>query len=175
MRIKIEQIKSLVALAVVLFLISFLLLLILPVKISFAAPTNTVNAITATLIVPNTCIPYLSATAIAFPSTTAGSFAPTSNDVNVMNVGNIGATIFVGGGNWIYLSNSFLVGNTLWSPTSGANIGTPLTGSSIGVNTLIPVKNLGMTGGNDIYFGVNIPAGQTPGAYSQTINMILSC
>jgi hypothetical protein len=126
-------------------------------------------------VINSVCMPSLSTTAIMFPSKGAGSYAPTSNGVNVMNVGNIGAMIYVGGSNWVYLSNSFLVGNTLWSSTSGDNIGTQLTGSAIGVNTLIPVKNLGVAGGNDIYFGVNVPKGQPPGAYTQTVNVMLSC
>jgi hypothetical protein len=171
---KIEEAKPIIALAMVLFLISLLLLLILPVKISLAVYTgvNTVNGLPACVVVPSSCVPGISNTLITFPSNVAGGFDSTSNDENVMNYGNLASHIYVDANAWTYLANSFAVGNTLWSATSGGNIGTQMTGAFAGVDTSIPMK---ANGGNDIYFGLNIPAGQTAATYSQTINILTSC
>lgn len=139
---------------------------------AFFATTNTINAISENLDVPATCVPVISNTLITFPSTQPGSYASTSNDVNVIDQGSAAGNILVDGGNWISGSYSFWVTNTLWSPTSGANIGSQLVNTITGVDTKIPVK---ANGGNDLYFGVNIPTGQTAASYAETINVLFSC
>jgi hypothetical protein len=169
---KIEQAKSIIALALVLFLISVLFLMIFPIRIFLAAYTglNTINALPACVVISATCTPSFTNTAIIFPSNIAGGLAPTTNDVNVLDTGNLPTNIYVGGNAWTYIANSFAVGNTLWSPTSGGNIGTQLTGAVSGADTQIRMKaNLA----NDIFFGVNIPQGQTAATYTQTINVLV--
>ena len=132
--------------------------------------TGSSNTVAASLVVPNTCIPEVSNTAITFPSTQPGGFANTANDVTITNFGNAASNVLASGTSWVAGSNNFGVTNTLWSATSGANIGTQLTGSA--VDTKI-VTNSGAS--NNIYFGVNVPVSQAAGTYSQTITISTSC
>ena len=136
--------------------------------LSFA--TGSSNTIAASLSVPNTCVPEVSNTAISFPSTQPGGFANTANVVTVTNFGNAASNVLVSGTSWVAGANSFGVTNTLWSATSGANIGTQLTGSA--VDTKI-VAAAGAS--NSIYFGANVPVSQAAGTYSQTITISTSC
>jgi hypothetical protein len=138
---------------------------------SYTSPV-TANSLDYSFTVNPGCSPTLSNALITFPSNIAGGFAPTANAENVLDSGSEGSDIWVGGNAWTYIANSFAVGNTLWSPTSGKNIGTQLTGAVSGVDTGIPLK---ASGGNTIYFGTNIPPGQTAAVYAQTINVLLSC
>ena len=165
-----------ISLAFVLGLIIVVSFAILNPPLVIASTTNVVNSETATVSIPSTCVPILSNTLITFPSTQAGLSQPTSNDENVMNYGNAQANILVDGGNWISGSFSFLPSNTLWNPSKSAvtpPVGTQLTNSVTGADTRIPIQENG--GSNDVFFGLNIPAGQSAGTYAETINLLLSC
>lgn len=106
----------------------------------------------------------------------------TSNAIAVTDTGNLASNILVSGSNWNSGSQNFHVTNTIWSATSnsafnpGSVIGSLetneiyLTGTS--TDTQIPVNTVSA---NYIYLGVSVPAGQAPGTYSQTINVISSC
>jgi hypothetical protein len=166
----------------------FILLIIAVLIILIFCPFGTVkitqatgNQVTGSIFVTNTCIPLISnsVSGINFGSISQNSFAATSNAENVINLGNSVSNIIVDGGNWVYGANNFLVGNTLWSLTysSSAAIGTQLTSSVYGVDTQEIVGSGGATGtgGNTIYFGLNVPKGQAPGVYTETINIMLSC
>jgi hypothetical protein len=165
-------------LIIVIFFILLLFCTIAPTKITYA------SSVTATIAISNTCIPIISnsVSGINFGSgggaLSQGGYAATANAENVINLGNYASNIIVDGGNWVYNANNFLVGNTLWALTpQGANTGTPLTSLVAGVDTLEPVASGGATGtgGNTLYFGVNIPKAQAPGTYLETINIMLSC
>jgi hypothetical protein len=187
-----EAMAEKIALLAVSALIAIVAFAIVSPLISFVfayTPTNTINAITAELQVPGTCTPQLSNQLINFPNTYAGSNVPTNNPENVVDLGNTGSNIYVTGGtglsatstgNWISntISASFLVGNTLWSATSSSTgaIGTQLGNYATnpnGQNTNVPVQANG--GGNVIFFGLNVPAGQPPAPYNQLITIMLSC
>ena len=145
---------------------------------------NSVQSGTLTVSSGGTCIPVLSNTVILFSNAVAtgyvpaGSYAPTTNDVNVIDSGSSGGNLLVDAsssgtnGNWISTAGSFLVGNTLWSQSSGSNTGNQLTNTVTGYNTKIPVL---ASGGNDIYFGLNVPKGQAAGTYNQVITVLFSC
>ncbi len=150
--------------------------------IVFAGSSNVVGG---NVVIPNTCVPIISNTIINFGSTPPGTYQPTANAENLINFGNAAANIIVNGGNWISTTpnRAFHVSNTLWSATSGGNIGTQLTntinGGPAGGDTKIPLKANG--GGNTVFFGVNVPVGQAnsgitgESGYAQTINVMLSC
>jgi hypothetical protein len=188
-----EAMAEKIALLAVSALIAIVAFAIVSPLISFVfayTPTNTINAITAELQVPGTCTPQVSNQLINFPNTYAGSSVPTNNPENVVDLGNTGSNIYVTGGtgaagstgNWLPISSSvtasFLVGNTLWSATSSSTgaIGTQLGNYATnpgGQNTNVPVQANG--GGNVIFFGLNVPAGQPPATYNQLITIMLSC
>ena len=144
---------------------------------SASSPNNVL--ITNTMIVESqaTCIPSISNTLVNFGSVQAGGFAPTANAVQINNVGTGAGNIIIYStsgttGNWVYLSNSFLVGNTLWDLRSrSANNGNQLT-NSITTDTF---NSLGAGDAADLYFGLNVPAGQPSGTYTQGITVALSC
>lgn len=140
------------------------------VNVVYAAGGGT-NSIGANVAIPHTCIPLLTETAIAFPSTAAGSFVSTANVETVTNFGNEPSNIFVEGNDLVYGANVIAVGNILWNPASGANIGNQLTTTY--VDTQISIAENGQT--NDIYFGANIPLTANSGTYSTTVNVMLSC
>ncbi len=181
-----NSLASMAAFAAVSALVVLVLFAIISPMTSYATVTNTVNALTGCLIVPGTCTPSFTNTVIYFSNAQTvgyvqpGSYAATQNDVNVVNLGNYNGNIAVSAfsgspatGNWISTAGSFLVGNTLWSLTSGQNIGTQLTNTVSGVDTKIPVK--ANSGTNDIFFGLNVPTGQAAGSYNQVITVFLSC
>jgi hypothetical protein len=159
----------------------FMFALIMIVSLAIMSYNNTVNLafaatniVGANLVIPNTCIPIISNSAIGFGSVAGGAFASTSSAENVINFGNAASNIFVYGGNWIYYNNAIWVTNTLWSPINAyANniIGTQL------VNTITDTKiPIGLNGaGNVIWFGLNVPSSAFSGAYTQTVNILLSC
>lgn len=180
-----SSISSVLTFVLVSALIILVIFAIIGPLVLSATTTNTVNAVTATLSVPGVCIPGISNTVIQFSNAITpgyvqpGSFAATTNDVNVVDFGQVGANILVDAnsagtnGNWISSAGSFWVYNTLWSPTSGGNIGTQMTNAITGVDTWIPVKPNGS--GNDIFFGLNVPVGQAAGSYNQVISILLGC
>jgi hypothetical protein len=165
-----------VALSAVLSLIVFVSYLIISPEITVVHATTGSNAVGANVFVANTCIPtlYNGNTVINFGSVAPGVSLAATNAETVNNFGNAPSNIYVDGGNWVFASNSFLVGNTIWALTSGGTA-TQLTNAF--VDTKIPV-NLNNGVGNTIYFGVNVPATQAasaPSSYTQTINIMLSC
>jgi hypothetical protein len=134
------------------------------------------NAVGANVFVANTCIPtlYNGNTVINFGSVPPGTSLSATNAETVNNFGNAPSNIYVDGGNWVFFSNSFLVGNTIWALTISGTA-TQLTNAF--VDTKIPV-NLNNGVGNTIYFGVNVPANQAASgtqSYTQIINIMLSC
>ncbi len=143
----------------------------------------TFNSIQNTITISSaTCVPVVSNTLVNFGSVRAGYFAAVANAVTVNDIGSTAAAYIylysIYGtdlsGNWVYLSNSFTVSNTLWTPTDLVNTNEPsntLT-NTISTNTLLYVSP---TISNTIYFGVNIPAGQHTGSYEQGITVSLSC
>ncbi len=173
--------KPTIALAVVFSLIALMSYALLSPLIVAAAS----NVVGGNVVIPNTCVPIISNTIINFGSVPPGTYASTANAENVINFGNAGANIIVNGGNWISTTpaHAFLVSNTLWSATSGGNIGTQLTntinGGPTGGDTKIPILANGA--GNTVFFGVNVPTGTAnsgitgESGYAQTINVMLSC
>ncbi len=131
------------------------------------------NTITGTVNVPLTCALDISNTAISFGTVLPGSSAPTTNVIVLSDtIGNTNANAVVYGGNWIGSpSGTMGVSNTLWAKTSGGP-GTAL-GYTTGVDTGIVVPTGAST--NDIYFGLNVPAGQTAAVYTQTITLEVTC
>lgn len=174
-------VKSILASALVLALIAVLFLAIISSTRYVKVVSAGSNIIGANLVIPNTCIPELSATAVGFGSVPTGSFAPTSNAEVVTNFGNAGSSIFIEGSNWIYSTNSafaFLVGNTLWNSGSGGNIGTQMT-VGVGGLAIYPVNtgvSAALNGGTGtVYFGMNVPSTTGTGTYTATINVMFSC
>ncbi len=173
--LKRRQIAPIVAFGIVSALTLLLVFAILsPSVLIVVATTNNVVSEAFTVSVPNTCIPILGNTLIHFGTVYAGSSASTSNAENVINYGNAQSNILVDGGNWISGSLSFLQTNTLWDIVSrgGAN-GNQLSNSVTGKDTFIPVQ--ANSGANQMFFGLNIPAGQSAGTYTETINVLLAC
>ncbi len=86
------------------------------------------------------------------------------------NGGNLAANIFVNGSDWYLSSNTFGVGNTIWSATSGSTTGTTLTNTLTNTGIIIPQPNINTPSqSNSIYFGVTIPAGTPPGLWTQNV------
>ncbi len=171
-----ELVLSALAFAIVSSITAFVLYVLLsPVIISVSAASFS-NTIGGNVAIPNTCIPEVSDLIINFGSVPAGSYAPTSNAETVTNFGNAASNVFVDGGNFVYLSNTFLVGNILWDDASqsGAS-GNQLTNSITGVggDTQLVAGSDGGTA--TVYFGSNVPATSLPGSYQATVNVMLSC
>ena len=182
-----ELAKSTLASAIVLWLIAVVLYALLSPEIAVVSAST--NAIGANVPVPNTCIPIVANKVINFGQVLPGSYASTANAENVLNFGNAASNIFImggsttttdNGGNWAYLSNTFLYTNTLWDliprgANNGNQIGNFITNPQ-GQDTFAPASANG--GSNAIFFGVNVPAFQAPSgasSYSATIDVMLSC
>ena len=132
------------------------------------------DAVTASVTINNYCTFTVSNTAINFGSMNPGTTTATTANgvVTVTDTGNIGSNILTSGTSWAFNSNTFGVTNTVWSPSSStvyasANL---LTGSSFDTKIVVTT-----TATNTIYYGLGIPAGQAPGTYSQTIDVISTC
>jgi hypothetical protein len=83
--------------------------------------------------------------------------------------------VYIDGSNWNYVTNSFLVTNTVWNLAPGTAYisANQLQGSS--TDTKVP---LGGSNSQNIYFGIGVPSGQIgsgSGSYSQTVNIISVC
>ena len=157
---------------ITLFALSILSILAFLIGNVFASGGNT-NAISATVTVNNYCAFVTSNTAINFGSMNPGTTtATTANGITVTDTGNIGSNILTSGNSWVYNSNSFGVQNTVWSGSSSTAYAsaTPLTITSTDTGIVVTT-----TAPNTIYYGLGIPAGQAPGTYSQTIDVISSC
>ena len=141
--------------------------------VTYAALYNTVS-ITGQLTIPSNCIFSTNAVTLNFGSIAQGTNSgSTTFSINTINGGNIGSNVFVSGASWVYGSNTFLVGNTVWSRSSGTAFGsaTPLTGSA--VDTLVYVPPAGAS--NTIYWSAAAPLYQAPGSYTQSISITNSC
>lgn len=177
-----KQVVPAIAFGIVASLIALTLVEMLGYVGIVAAATNTVNTISVSLTVQGVCVPTLSSTLITFPPTKAGYFAPTANAVTIGDSGTVGSNIVLysisdsGTGNWVSGSNSFGVSNTLWNPTSdtGSNLPANALTNSIATDTQLYVSPSPVVS-NTIYFGVNVPAYQATGTYSQGITVSLSC
>jgi len=122
-----------------------------------------------------TCTVSLSPGAINFGSISSGSSIATSNAISDSNAGTANAYMYVYGGNWIYSSNtaiSLYVANTVWASTPNTAYSSATRLSNIATNTAILVP---AGGSNTIYFGVGLPGGAPPGAYTQNIIIANQC
>ena len=131
------------------------------------------DAISASVTINNYCTFTVSNTAISFGSLNPGANTlTTSNTVTVTDTGNLGSNILTSGTSWTYASNNFGVQNTVWSASGSTayGSGTVLTLSSVDSKIVVTTSTA-----NSIYYGLGVPAGQAPGTYSQTINIISSC
>ena len=126
----------------------------------------------ATVVSSATCTISLNATKINFGTLVPGGVEATNKGIQDTDTGTAPSYIYVFGSNWVYGSNSFGVGNTVWDASSGTrySIANPLT--SVPYNTLI---SIGAGTSNDIYFGVGVPNAQVAGAYGQNITIENSC
>ncbi len=122
------------------------------------------------------CSLILSNTAITFGNPiNPNSNTATANLVVDTNTGGTTANIFVYGSSWVFSSNSFGVGNTLWNPTSLASYGgNALTGTFVDTAISLPA-NTGTAQSNNIYFGLEIPSTTPAGIYTQNIVIENSC
>jgi hypothetical protein len=145
---------------------------------SSPSPVNSVTVnVVFTVNIASTCTISLSPTTISFGSLAPTQSANTANGIVDTNTGGSPANIVVYGSNWIGPgSANFLVGNTLWDPTSQ----TSYTGNALGLapgtvtDIYLPANVAGATT-NNIYFGVHIPGAIQAGAYSQNIVIENSC
>ncbi len=172
-----ELVLSALAFAIVSALTAVVLYSLLSPFVTVVRAASYSNSIGGNVVIPNTCIPIASNAVINFGSTPAGSYQDTANAETVTNFGNYESNIFVEGGNYVYLSNSFLVGNTLWDAKSDtANNGNQVVNGIVGADTQIQLTANG--GKGTIYFGINVPAGTPPSgssSYTTTLNVMLSC
>ncbi len=147
--------------------------------LTYPNPFSVQNVI-ATANVQPACFISLSTNAIDFGSITPTNSVPTANAVSVNDPGgNIPANILVDAGNWISGSNTFYVSNTLWNPvTEPTYTGTPLNLAPNLVDTLIqePAPIIANpTTSNTLYFGLAVPAAQSPGLYTQNVYIENEC
>ena len=147
------------------------------------------DAVTGTLTVNHYCVFTTNTDVSGITFAGAAGLNPGTNTIGTVNTiavtdtGNLASNILTSGSNWNYNANTFNVQNTIWSP--GANTlfspGTVASNSAVDnevyltgttSDTHIPVNTVGA---NSIWYGVAVPAGQAPGTYTQTINVISSC
>ena len=159
-----------------------------PMLAAYGTGTFTANLLVSDLAttpssVPNTlifsvqsgasCNPTVSNTLISFIPTRAGFSAVADNVVNVINTGATPSTISLYGTNWFSGATTYYVENTLWATANTPGVGTPLQANgNVLIATTIPVS---ASGGNTIWFGIQVPPGQAPGTYQQQITLGLSC
>jgi hypothetical protein len=143
----------------------------------FAIPgvtfTQSSGSVTASVNVPLYCGITLNPTSISFGSVSPGSNVPTNVLVTDTNsAGNTQANVLIEGGNWISVSSSFGVSNTLWDSTTQ----TTYTGNALTLSLASTGETLSASAGsNTLYFGLAVPASQAAGVYSQTITIENSC
>lgn len=169
--------KRIIEVAAAIAIVLFLGLITAPTAVySLFIATNTVSA---SVTIPNSCIPQVSNSAIAFASAAPGGSDPDENAVLVNNLGTSTSNVWVQGTSWAYLSNTFNVDNTLWNPSfSSASppAGNTLSGSATDTHIVTPANLINQgVGGNNIFFGVNVPSNTITGTYSQTITISDSC
>jgi hypothetical protein len=144
-------------------------------NIKVAAANSTSSNVVANVAVQSYCELGGTPQTIAFGTVIGGGTYDTNALITANTVGNTNGNILVFGTLWTYISNSFAVSYTLWNPTALASYtGNALTGSP--VNTFIAVAPIaGSMATNNIYFGVQVPSGQAPDTYTQTITLQDSC
>jgi len=170
--------KAMLSTATIVFMLSSLLSL---GTISFASSSNTV---TANVAVSQTCnFGGVSNSVIGFGSVPPATTGSATNAVTVYdNGGNQAYTANVEGGignllgstNSVWIgsstSNEFQITNTIWSVTSGGST-TALTNTLVAsINIPVSTQASPITS-NNIYFGLNVPAGAPADTY--TTNIIL--
>ncbi len=157
-----------------------LIALLSPAVLVSGATTNTFNGITAKLTVSGVCVPDITNSLINFGTVEAGFYAPTNMPEQITDTGSVSTNVLLYSDSGVALSGNwqaggtgnFLVGNTLWDGRSRtANNGNQLT-NSITTDTQI-FANVGTP--VDIYFGLNVPAGQPAATYTQGITVSFSC
>ncbi len=141
---------------------------------------NVTNGTTSSLhtteilnILQPSCTISLSTNSIDFGNIDPNVDMPTSNAITDSNSGSAGSYMYAYGGNWIGTSssNTFYVANTLWNPSSSAQlIGNQLLLTSSDTEIYVPPSS-----SNNIYFGVGVPPGQTADSYSQNITILNEC
>ncbi|MDE1828005.1 MAG: hypothetical protein KGH65_02495 [Candidatus Micrarchaeota archaeon] len=137
--------------------------------LSFSANSGSTNVV-ATVNVQTTCVLAVSNTAVNFLTVNPGASTGVVNAVADTNNGNVGAYIWISGSNWIgaNIAINFFVTNTIYSNALSSE-GAGFLFNSVGLatgNTGILVSTAGT---NNLFFGVNIPVGQTANAYTQNI------
>jgi len=150
---------------------------------STVSQPTTSNVLSVTVNVLPTCYISLSPTSINFGTLATGTNTGNSWNgiVDTDNGGNVQATIYVYGGNWIFSSNtaiSFYVANTVWSGTNTVSYssGTPLTLTPVSTGIIVPAPTQSNPStSNTVYFGVAVPGGAPVGAYTQNIVIANQC
>ncbi|MDE1846024.1 MAG: hypothetical protein KGH53_01975 [Candidatus Micrarchaeota archaeon] len=140
--------------------------------ISLSANSGSTNVV-ATVNVQSTCVLAVSNSAINFftvnPGTSTGVGA-SGNVVSDTNNGNVGSYIWISGSNWIgvNIAVNFFVANTIYS-NSFNNEGAGYLFNSVGLATGNTGELVSTGATNTLYFGVNIPNGQTANSYTQNV------
>ncbi len=119
------------------------------------------------------CFVSLSTNVINFGGIAPNANTPTSYSVTDNDLGTVGASIYLSGSAWngLIVSDTFGIGNTLWSPTSlGTYAGNALSSSYNSMGIVIAPS-----GSNTIYFGLGIPKGTPKDTYTQNILIENSC
>jgi len=133
---------------------------------------GTGNTISIAFALAN-CFVSLSTNVINFGGIAPNANTPTSHSVTDNNLGNAGASIYLSGSAWngLIVSDTFGIGNTLWSPTSlGTYAGNALSSSYNSMSVTIA-----SSGSQYIYFGLGIPKGTPKDTYTQNILIENSC
>ncbi len=139
---------------------------------------TTTNALTANVVVSSACYTLASSNPLSFGTVSPGTSTftntvATDNDVG----GNAGAYFYINGANMAWLSNTILVGNTLWSQSAmGSYAGNALTTTFANTFIFIPAPSIASpTSTNNIYFGIKVPSATPNGIYTQTITFNNLC
>ncbi len=135
--------------------------------------TNSIKSGTLTIVSgSNTCSFTTSNSVINFGLINPGNVIATQNAILITNTGNTPSNVLLSGNSWAFGTNTFGVTNTVWS----WSINVPyITANALTSTEYDTEVTLGASNSKDIYFGIGIPAGEAPGTYSQTINIISSC
>ena len=93
--------------------------------------TGGTDAITGSLTVNHYCVFTTNVDSGGITFGGATGLNPASNTMGIVNTiaitdtGNLGSNILTSGSNWNYLSNSFNVGNSIWSSNTANNLWGP--------------------------------------------------
>ena len=142
------------------------------------ATYTSTNSFTANVLVSGICYALVSPNPLSFGTMSPGTSSFTNTVVTDSDVNGNGALyVSVKGSDWSYFSNTITVGNTLWSASSQSSYtGTALTTTYANTAVYVPAPSItSPTSSNSIYFGMNVPSGETAGVYTQTITFNNVC